>query len=250
MIRLLRSGALLIALAGLAAPARAAEETVSFKSGSDTVQALLVTPTGKAPFPAVVVIHEWWGLNDWVKDRARDLAKEGYVALAVDLYRGKVTDKQDEAHQYMMGTPEERAAADLKAAFAYLQGHKDVKKNRIGSVGWCMGGKYSLLLAVQEPALAACVAYYGMPPTSDAAIAKIKAPVLGNYGADDKGPSPEQVKAFEAAMKKAGKPVDVKLYEGAGHAFANVNNPWGGYREAAAKDAWSRTLAFFAKHLR
>jgi carboxymethylenebutenolidase len=247
MTRLLRAAALL-ALA--AAPAWAAEETVSFKSGADTVQALLVTPGGTGPFPAVIVIHEWWGLNDWVKDRGRDLAKEGYVALAVDLYRGKVTDKQDEAHQYMMGTPEERAARDLKAAFAYLQGRKDVKKDHIGSVGWCMGGKYSLLLAVQEPGLKACVAYYGMPPTDEAAIAKIKAAVLGNYGAEDKGPSPEQVKTFEAAMKKAGKPVDIKLYEGAGHAFANVNNPWGGYREAAAKDAWSRTLAFFAKHLK
>ena len=93
--------------------------------------------------------------------------------------------------------------------------------------------------------LDAAVAYYGAPPTDPAAIARIKAPVLGNFGGDDKGPSPEQVKAFEAAMKTAGKTVDVKIYEGAGHAFANVNNPWKGYREAAAKDAWARTVAFF-----
>jgi carboxymethylenebutenolidase len=149
----------------------------------------------------------------------------------------------------MMGLPRDRALRDLKAAFAYLQGRADVRKDRIGAIGWCMGGMYSLALATEEPRLAAVVAYYGAPPTDAAAIAKIKAPVLGNYGAEDKGPSPEQVKAFEAALKKAGKTVDIKIYPGAGHAFANPNNPWGGYREAAAKDAWSRTLAFFAKHL-
>ena len=234
----------------LTSPALAAEQTVSFKSGDETVNGFLVTPEGKGPFPAVIVIHEWWGLDGWVKDQARALAKEGYVALAVDLYRGKVTDKQEEAHQLMMGMPRDRALRDLEAAFAYLRGRADVRKDRIGAVGWCMGGMYALALATEEPRLEAVVAYYGAPPTDSAAIAKIKAPVLGNYGAEDKGPSPEQVKAFEAAMKKAGKTVDIKIYPGAGHAFANPNNPWGGYREAAAKDAWQRTLAWFAKYLK
>jgi len=234
----------------LAVPALAAEQTVTFASGTEKGSGLLVTPEGKGPFPAVLVIQEWWGLNDWVKDQARALAKEGYVALAVDLYRGKVTDKQEEAHQYMMGLSPDQALRDLKGAMAFLQARPDVKKNRIGSIGWCMGGRYSLALATEASDLAAAVAYYGAPPTEDASIAKIKAPVLGNYGGDDKGPSPEQVKAFEAAMKKAGKPIDVKIYEGAPHAFANKNNPWGGYREAAAKDAWSRSIAFLAKHLK
>jgi carboxymethylenebutenolidase len=236
--------------AALAVPARAAEETVSFKSGADTASGLLVTPAGKGPFPAVVVIQEWWGLNDWVKDQARALAKEGYVALAVDLYRGKIATTQEDAHQFMMGLPQDRAVADLTGGVAFLAARPDVRKDRIGSVGWCMGGMYSLKLAVNEPKLAAVVAYYGAPPTKDEDIAKIKAPVLGNYGGDDQGPAPDQVKAFEAAMKKAGKPIDVKIYDGAGHAFANVNNPWGGYREAAAKDAWARTLAFFAANLK
>jgi len=239
-----------LVLMALASPALAAEQTVSFKSGDETVNGFLVTPEGKGPFPAVIVIHEWWGLDDWVKGQARALAGEGYVALAVDLYRGKVTNKQEEAHQLMMGLARDRALRDLKAAFAYLQGRADVRKDRIGAIGWCMGGMYSLALAVEEPRLAAVVAYYGAPPTDAAAIAKIKAAVLGNYGAEDKGPSPEQVKAFEAAMKKAGKTVDIKIYPGAGHAFANPNNPWGGYREATAKDAWSRTVAFFAKYLK
>jgi len=247
MKRLILVGLVVLALVS---PALAAEQTVSFKSGDETVNGFLVTPEGKGPFPAVIVIHEWWGLDGWVKDQARALGKEGYVALAVDLYRGKVTDKQEEAHQLMMGLPRDRALRDLKAAFNYLASRSDVRKDRIGVIGWCMGGMYSLALATEEPRLAAVVAYYGAPPTDAAAVAKIKAPVLGNYGAEDKGPSPEQVKTFEAALKKAGKTVDIKIYPGAGHAFANPNNPWGGYREAAAKDAWSRTLAFFAKYLK
>jgi carboxymethylenebutenolidase len=234
----------------VAGPAVAAEQTVTFKSGDESINGFLVTPEGKGPFPAVIVIHEWWGLNDWVKDQGRALAKDGYVALAADLYRGKVTDKQEEAHQLMMGAPRDRALRDLRASFNYLQGRPDVRKDRIGVIGWCMGGMYALALATEEPRLAAVVAYYGAPPTDPAAIAKIKAPVLGNYGAEDKGPAPEQVKAFEAALKKAGQTVDTKIYPGAGHAFANPNNPWHGYREEAAKDAWSRTAAFFAKYLK
>jgi carboxymethylenebutenolidase len=239
---------LLLALAAL--PALAAEENITFKSGEENASGLLVTPAGKGPFPAVLVIQEWWGLNDWVKDQARALAKDGYVALAVDLYRGKVAAKQEEAHQLMMGAPPDRIDRDLRAAFALLSARADVRKDRIGAIGWCMGGRFALALATEIPSLAAAVAYYGAPPTEPAAIAAIKAPVLGNFGGDDKGPSPDQVKAFEAAMKKAGKTIDVKIYEGAGHAFANVNNPWGGYREPAAKDAWARTTAFLAANLK
>lgn len=232
------------------APAMAAEQTLSFKSGTETASGFLATPEGKGPFPGVVVIQEWWGLNDWVKDQARALAKEGYVALAPDLYHGKVAEKQEEAHQLMSGLSADQAMRDLKGAYAALAARSDVKKDRIGAIGWCMGGMYALRLATEEPGLKAVVPYYGAPPTDAAAIARIKAPILGNYGAEDKGPSPEQVKAFEAEMKKAGKPIDVKIYPGAGHAFANPNNPWHGYREDAAKDAWARTTAFFAKHLK
>jgi carboxymethylenebutenolidase len=240
--------ALLALLAAAVAPA--GEQMVSFKSGEEQASGLLVTPDGKGPFPATVVIQEWWGLNDWVKDQARALAKEGYVALAVDLYRGKVATTQEDAHQLMMGTPPDRALRDLQGAFAWLQSRPDVKKDRVGAIGWCMGGRYSLQLATVEPALAAAVAYYGAPPTDAAAIAAIQAPVLGSFGAEDKGPTPDQALAFEQAMRKAGKTIDVKVYPGAGHAFANVNNPWGGYRKEAAEDAWARTIAFLAKHLK
>jgi carboxymethylenebutenolidase len=232
-----------------AVAATAGEQTVSFKSGADQASGLLVTPEGRGPFPAVVVVQEWWGLDDWVKDQARALAKEGYVALAVDLYRGKVTAKQEEAHQLMMGTPPDQALRDLRAGFVHLQAHPSVRKDRIGALGWCMGGRYALELATVEPGLAAVVAYYGAPPTDPAKIAAIRAPVLGSFGAEDKGPTPEQARAFEAAMKKAGKTIEVKVYPGAGHAFANVNNPWGGYRKEAAEDAWARAKAFLSKHL-
>ena len=242
--------ALAVLALAFATTARAGEQTVTFKSGDEQASGLLVTPEGKGPFPSAIVIQEWWGLNDWVKDQARALAKEGYVALAVDLYRGKVATKQEDAHQLMMGTPPDQALRDLRAGFAYLEALPAVKKDRIGSIGWCMGGRYSLQLATVEPTLAADVAYYGAPPTDPAAIAAIHAPVMGNFGAEDKGPTPDQALAFEAAMKKAGKTIDVKVYPGAGHAFANVNNPWGGYRKEAAEDAWARTTAFLAKYLK
>ena len=239
-----------LALGATAGAAFAAEQTVTWKSGDEQASGLLVTPEGKGPFPAIVVIQEWWGLNDWVKDETRALAKEGYVALAVDLYRGKVATQQEDAHQLMMGLAPDRAIRDLKGAYSFLQARADVRKDRIGSIGWCMGGRYSLALATEEPTLAAVVAYYGAPPTDLDAIGRIRAPVLGNYGGDDKGPSPEQVRLFEDLLKKAGKPVDIKIYPGAGHAFANVNNPWGGYRKEAAEDARTRTKAFLAKYLK
>ena len=232
------------------ASARAGEEAVVFKSGVEQASGVLVTPEGKGPFPAVIVIQEWWGLTDWVKQQARALAKEGYVALAVDLYRGKATDKQEEAHQLMMGLPPDRALRDLQGAYAWLGARPDVKKGRVGAIGWCMGGRYTLQLATVEPTLAVAVAYYGVPPTDEAALAAIRAPVLGNFGGEDKGPTPDQAQAFAAALQKAGKTVDVKVYPGAGHAFANVHNPWGGYRKEAAEDAWARSTAFLARYLK
>jgi carboxymethylenebutenolidase len=230
--------------------AGAPEEMVQYKSGKDQVSGFVAVPEGKGPFPAVLVIHEWWGLDDWVKDQARALAQQGYVALAVDLYRGKVTDKQEEAHQLMMGLSDERATQDIKAGLDYLARRADVQKNAIGVIGWCMGGKWALRAAALDPRVAAVDAYYGPPPADASVISQIKVPVLGNYGAEDKGPAPEQVKAFAAELEKTNKNVDIKFYEGAGHAFANENNPWGGYRKEAAKDAWDRTVSFFDKNLK
>jgi carboxymethylenebutenolidase len=224
-------------------------EMVSFKSGQDTVSGYLALPDSIGRHPALVVIHEWWGLNDWVKEQARKFAEQGYVALAVDLYRGKTAANPEEAHELMRGLPQDRAIRDMQAAFTYLATRRDVKKNKIGSVGWCMGGGLSLQLAIHEPELAACALNYGSMPTDASDIAKIKAPILGNFGADDKGITPDDVHAFEKAMKGAHKSVDVKIYGGAGHAFENPDNK-AGYRPDSAKDAWARMMKFFGTTLK
>src|SRR5215469_1338882 len=153
---------LTILMIAFAATSLAAEGTpVSYKSGDETVKGILYTPQGKGPFPALVVIHEYWGLNDWVKEQASKLADQGYVALAVDLYRGKVATTPDEAHEMMRGVAEDRAKRDLRAAFDFLASQPNVKKDRIASIGWCMGGGYSLDVALLEPNLAATVINYG-----------------------------------------------------------------------------------------
>ena len=224
-------------------------ETVSYKSGDETVSGYLALPEGGGRHPAIIVIHEWWGLNDWVKEQAQKYASQGYVALAVDLYRGKVAANPDDAHILMRGLPDDRGMRDLEAAFAYLNTRTDVNAAKIGSVGWCMGGSWSIKLAVDQPKLAACAVNYGWLPSDAALIAKIKAPVLGNFGADDQGIPPRDVKAFESAMKAGGKTTDIKIYDGAGHAFENPNNKQG-YRPEAATDAGQRMSAFFQKYLK
>jgi carboxymethylenebutenolidase len=228
----------------------AAPVDVTYQSGPETVHALLYSPAagGSKPHPAVIVIHEWWGLNDWVKEQAADLAAHGYVALAVDLYHGQVANDPDTAHQLSRGLSQDRGIRDLKAADTFLRADKHVDPNRIGAIGWCMGGGYALNFAAAEPHLKAVVANYGPPPTDPAALAQIHAAILGNYGGQDKGISPASVEGFAADLKKQGKPVDVKIYPDAGHAFENPNNKTG-YRADDAADAKSRSLHFFAREL-
>jgi carboxymethylenebutenolidase len=230
--------------------ATAAPVDVSYPSGPETVKALLYSPAGGATgkHPAIIVIHEWWGLNDWVKEQAADLAAHGYVALAVDLYRGQVATDADTAHQISRGVPEDRAIRDLKAADAYLSSQKNVDPSRMGAIGWCMGGGYALNFAVADPNLKAVAANYGPPPTDPASLAQIHAAILGNYGGLDKGITPADVNAFAAEMKKIGKPIDLKIYPDAGHAFENPNNKTG-YRPEDTADARSRYLHFFAREL-
>jgi carboxymethylenebutenolidase len=236
-----------ICAAGAAPPVNTQE--VNLPSGSETIAGYLALPESPGKHPGVVVIHEYWGLNDWVKEQARRLADQGYVALAVDLYRGEVAYDPSLAHELMRGMPQDRAIRDLKAAFDFLAARPDVNKEKIGSVGWCMGGGLSLQLAIHEPGLAACVVNYGAMPTDSQEVQKILAPVLGNYGGEDRGIPVKDVRAFEDAMKGANKSVDVKIYPGAGHAFENPNNKLG-YREVAAKDAWNRTLDFLDHNLK
>ena len=237
-------------LALIAFPAFAtSSKTVSYKSGDETVQAVLYTPEGKGPFPALVVIHEWWGLNDWVKEQASKLAEEGYVALAIDLYRGKVADTPELAHELSRGLPEDRALRDLRAAVNFLQSQSNVRKDHIASIGWCMGGGFSLDVALQEPTLRAAVVNYGHLATDPDALKKINASILGNFGGKDAGIPVDDVKKFEQTLKQNGKKIDVKIYPDAGHGFENPNNK-AGYRADDAADAWQRTLAFLANSLK
>jgi carboxymethylenebutenolidase len=224
-------------------------KSVSYKSGDETVQGILYTPAGKGPFPAIIVIHEWWGLNDWVKEQALKLADQGYETLAIDLYRGKVAATPDMAHELMRGVPDDRANRDLKGAFDYLASQPTIRKNRIGAIGWCMGGGYSLDVALDEPALAADVINYGHLVTDADAIKKINAPVLGLFGGQDQGITPDDVHKFDAAMKAQGKKIETKIYDDAGHAFENPNNKTG-YRPADAADAWQRTVSFLSDNLK
>jgi carboxymethylenebutenolidase len=227
----------------------AASKTVSYKSGEETVQAVLYTPEGKGPFPTIVVIHEWWGLNDWVKEQASKLADQGYVALAIDLYRGKVATTPEQAHELMRGVPEDRALRDLHAAVEFLESQSNVKKDRIASIGWCMGGGYSLDVALQEPTLKAAVINYGHLATDPDSLKKINAAILGNFGGQDQGIPAADVKKFEQTLKQDGKKVDIKIYPDAGHAFENPNNK-SGYRADDAADAWQRTVSFLASTLK
>jgi carboxymethylenebutenolidase len=210
------------------------------------VQGVLYAPEGKGPFPGILVIHEWWGLNDWVKEQASKLSDQGYVTLAIDLYRGKVATAPDEAHELMRGLPEDRAARDLHAAFEFLKSQPNVKADRIASIGWCMGGGYSLDVALQEPTLTADVINYGHLASDSASLKKINAAILGLFGGQDRGIPPEDVKKFEQSLKQQGKKVEVVIYPNAGHAFENPNNK-DGYRADDAADAWKRTVKFLAE---
>lgn len=246
--------ALLVCLGLFAAPFAGAQGSVKtrmvhFKSGPETVSGYLAAPGSPGSHPALVVIQEWWGLNDWVKEQAREFAEHGYVALAPDLYHGRVATGPAQARKLAQSLPRDRAIRDLKAAYDYLASMPDVERNKIGSIGWCMGGGYSLQLAIHEPRLAACVVNYGSLVTDPALIERIKAPMLGNFGADDRGIPPSTVHAFEKAMQAAGKKFDAKIYDGAGHAFENPDNK-AGYRPEASKDAKARTLAFFNRTLK
>lgn len=241
--------ALLAASLLCAASAAQAQQAVTFPSGDSTGQGVLYLPKDGGRHPAVVVIHEWWGLTDWIKQEAQGYAANGYVALAVDLYRGKVADTPELAHELSRGLPQDRGVRDLTAAVTYLEGRRDVRRDSIGAVGWCMGGGYALQLAIAAPKLKAVAINYGSLATDKSELAKIHASVLGNFGGMDRGIPPEAVHAFETEMHAMGKPVDVKIYRDAGHAFENPNNT-GGYRPDDAKDALERIDRFFAAELK
>lgn len=218
-------------------------------STGQTVHGLIYEPAGHGKHPAIVVIHEWWGLDPWIEQQAQQLAHEGYVALAVDLYGGKVTTNPRVARQLDMALKPEEATANVVGAAHYLAAQKNVDARRIGAVGWCMGGGYAAQLAVHDAALKAVAINYGELPQNRAELAKIHAPVLGIFGGADPVVTPQEVAQFEQTMHSLGKPIEIKTYPGAGHAFENPNNRMG-YRAADAADAQARMRAFFARELK
>ena len=224
---------------------------VQYPSEGVTVRAYLVGPNTRSPKPAIIVVQEWWGLNEHIKDVARRYAKEGYVAIAPDLYSrlgNKVTADANEAGRLMSALQQADGLKDLEATVAYLKTLPSVEASRIGVTGFCMGGSYALLLPCGNPAIKAAVPFYGQVPNPDTPLQKLACPVLYIYGEDDGWITKADVQRLANALKKYNKIGEVKTYPGAPHAFFNDTRK-DVYKPAEAKDAWTRATAFFKQHL-
>ena len=220
-------------------------ETVDLTTANGRqVTAALAMPA-TTPAPAVLLIHEWWGLNDQIKSVAQALADEGYVALAVDLYDGKLATEPEAARSYMQAVVEGDARDSLSSWITWLRAHEATMES-IGTVGWCFGGGWSLNASI-DSAIQATVVYYGRVNQPKDELARLQGPVLGHFATEDQWINREMVDGFEKNMTELGKPFTDHWYE-AEHAFANPTS--GRYNEADAKLAWERTLAFYQKHLR
>jgi carboxymethylenebutenolidase len=200
------------------------------------------------PLPAIIVIHEWWGLNDNVRAMADRLAGEGYIVLAVDLFNGSVAESREMARQQMLAVVENAEAANDNLQQAYKFVHDSAGAPRIGSLGWCFGGGWSLNAAMLFPEeLDAAVIYYGQVTDDEDRLRPISAPILGLFGAEDKGIPVDSVRGFEEALERLRKNYTIHVYEGADHAFANPTG--NAYNAEAAEDAWEKTLEFLDLHL-
>ncbi|MGE0641466.1 MAG: dienelactone hydrolase family protein [Thermoanaerobaculia bacterium] len=214
------------------------------------VRGYLARPVAvEGPLPAILVIQEWWGLNDNIRAVTRRLAGEGYVALAVDLYEGRTASDADSAMKAMQEALAQapRLTENLRQAHAYLE--KQTKATKVGVIGWCFGGGWSLATALDlGDGIDAAVMYYGRVVTAPAELAKLKAPLLGLFGGKDEGIPVAGVREMENQLKKLGKQATIVVYPEADHAFANPSGQR--YDAAAANDCWSKTTAFFAEHLK
>jgi len=227
------------------------ETMVQYPSERTTMRAYLVRYQVKEKRPAIIVVQEWWGLNNHIKDIARRYAAEGYVAIAPDLYSRlghTVTADPNEAGKLMNSLRQEDGLKDLNATVAYLKTVPDVNADRLGITGFCMGGSYALMLPCVNPSIKAAVPFYGQVPNPDAPIKNLAAPVLYIYGEDDGWITKADVQRLANALKKYNKPGEIKTYPGASHAFFNDTRK-DVYKPAEAKDAWTRALAFFKQNL-
>lgn len=237
------------ASAGLAQTDEVVTETVTYATvNGREIAGYLAKPEGvKSNLSGLIVIHEWWGLNDNIRMMTRRLAGEGYTALAVDLYNGKVADSPDKAGQYARSVAQEPARENLKQAYGYLKNEQGAAKT--GTIGWCFGGGWSLQTALAMPdKIDATVIYYGRLVTDKERLKKLTMPVLGIFGSEDRGIPPSAVKEFEAALNAVDITNSIHIYEGANHAFANPSGTR--YDKEAAEDAWQKTTAFFEKYLK
>ena len=223
---------------------------VEFAGGNRNrkTKGFLVKPKVTGKSPAVIVIQEIWGLVDHIKDVASRLAREGYVSLAVDLFEEKIVSKLDEGRVLRDKFTEDKILADLDGAFNYLKTLNYVKPNRIGCVGFCMGGGLSLLLACHNPELAAGVIFYGRNPSPIELVKNLQCPILANYAGADMAITESEIHLLKQTLMRYEKKIDIKVYPGAPHAFFNDTKE--SYRPDAAKDAWERTLNFFNKELK
>ena len=199
------------------------------------------------------MIHEWWGLNENIKNMAETLAKEGYVVLAVDLYNGQVANTTESAQNLVSKVRENPSESinNLQHAVRYLASLENVNSSKIASLGWCFGGGQSLQLALNtepEYPLAATIIYYGNLVSDQESISKIKWPVLGIFGDQDKSISVESVKQFEEALNAKGITNEIYIYKGVGHAFANPSGD--NYAPQETQDAWEKTVSFLKKYLK
>lgn len=223
----------------------------------DNVSGYLATPhsnisTSNKALPAVVMIHEWWGLNGNIKEMADQLANEGYVVLAADLFNGSVAVNPEEAGQLasVVRDNPSNAITNLQSAVRYLASLEGVNSSRIASIGWCFGGGQSLQLALNtEPGfpLAATTLYYGNLVTDQQELSKIKWPILGIFGNQDQSIPVAQVRQFEESLNATSVPNEIYVYDGVGHAFANPSND--NYAPQETSDAWEKTLAFLKKNV-
>lgn len=224
-----------------------AGQMVEFQSNGGTARGYLSTPEAGSG-PGVVVIQEWWGLVPHIKDVADRFAREGFVALAPDLYHGEVARSPDEAGKLMMALNIDRTEKDLRGAVEYLPGHEATTGETVGTVGFCMGGVLALYAASKNERVGACVVFYGIHPKVRPDFENLRAPVLGLYAEKDSSVPPEAVRALEEKMSEHGKSIETHIYPGADHAFFNDTRPEVHDPEASA-DAWRRTIDFLRRHL-
>jgi carboxymethylenebutenolidase len=222
-------------------------EMVNFQSNGSETSAYLSSPSG-GKGPGVVVIQEWWGLVPHIKDIADRFAKAGFLALAPDLYHGKSTKSPDEAGKLMMAMNIDRAEKDLSGAVSFLMKHRQNSTNKVGTVGFCMGGALSLYAATKNTNVKACVVFYGGHPNVHPDLPGLQCPVLGLYAEKDTFVSDAVVRDLDQKLTALGKPHEFHTYPGVAHGFFNNVRPEV-FDKVAAEDAWSRTVGFFRKHL-